>query len=118
MQVIGLPYVWGGNSLQNGVDCSGLVQQIYGQLGVSLPRTAHDQSHSTMGTRAAINQLQPGDLVAWQGGWRGPNYVGHIAIYAGNGEIIEAPSAGQTVRRRNLRSDENVFGYHLSLPGD
>lgn len=114
----GLPYVWGGTDLSKGVDCSGLVQSVYNMLGIKLPRTAHEQSRSSIGTRTSISNLKPGDLVAWQGGWRGPDYVGHIAVYAGNGEIIEAPSAGQTVRRRKLRNDENTFGVHLSLPGD
>lgn len=115
-QVIGLPYVWGGNSLSKGVDCSGLVQQIYKQLGMSLPRTAHEQSIS--GRRVALNQLKPGDLVAWQGGWRGPNYVGHIAIYAGNGQIVEAPRRGVPVRQRALRPGEKAFGVALNFAGE
>lgn len=112
-QYIGLPYVWGGENLSKGVDCSGLVQAVYKKLGINLPRTADEQSH--VGTRTSISNLQAGDLVAWQGGWRGPNYVGHIAIYKGNGQIIEAPYEGASVRVRNLRPDENVFGVHLTI---
>jgi len=112
-QYLGLPYVWGGTDLSKGVDCSGLVQSVYKQLGINLPRTADEQSH--MGTRTSISNLQPGDLVAWQGGWRGPNYVGHIAVYIGNGQIIEAPHTGADVRVRSLRTDEHPFGVHLTL---
>lgn len=124
----GVPYVWGGESRQ-GVDCSGLVQQVYSDLGIELPRTANAQAH--YGKAVPISQLQPGDLVAWTGGWRGPNptaaqqqpsYVGHIAIYVGNGQIIEAYTSGTNVRQtalaprtRNLRPDESVYGVHLSL---
>jgi cell wall-associated NlpC family hydrolase len=115
--VIGTPYVFGGTNLQSGVDCSGLVQQIYGQLGVALPRTADDQAKSAIGTRTSVANLKPGDLVAWQGGYRGPSYVGHIAIYAGNGQIIEAPDFGLRVRQRALRPNESVFGVHLNFAG-
>lgn len=111
-QYIGLPYVWGGEDLTRGVDCSGLVQSVYAQFGINLPRTADEQSHS--GVATSISNLTMGDLVAWQGGWRGPDYVGHIAIYLGNGQILEAPYTGATVRVRDLRPDENVFGVHLT----
>lgn len=116
----GVPYVWGGNSLSQGVDCSGLVQQTYKALGVSLPRTADQQAHSTIGTRTSIANLKPGDLVAWPGNRKGqgPNFVGHIAIYMGNGRIIEAPDIGLKVRERNLRAGENVYGVALKFAGE
>src|SRR5690606_12533755 len=104
--------VWGGNSLTKGVDCSGLVQQVYKQLGIALPRTADQQAHT--GVKTSISKLLPGDLVAWQGGYRGPNYVGHIAIYLGNGKILEAPEPGKSVRVRALSKNDNVFGVHLT----
>lgn len=124
-QYFGLPYQWGGDGPDDGdkgFDCSGLVQQVYGDLGIQLPRTANAQS--TMGKTVSISQLQPGDLVAWRGGWKGPNpsaaqrdpsYVGHIAIYAGNGKIIE--SSGPGVRTRTLGVGENIFGVKLSFTG-
>jgi cell wall-associated NlpC family hydrolase len=120
---LGLPYVWSGGQGNGpttggnpngplGFDCSGLVQSVYAQVGIKLPRTADQQAH--YGTRTSISALQPGDLVAWQGGYRGPNYVGHIAIYIGNGQIEEAPFTGANVRIRSLRPDENVFGVHIT----
>lgn len=117
----GVPYKWGGNSLKNGVDCSGLVQQVYRQMGIELPRTAQAQAHT--GVRTSVSNLLPGDLVAWGGGWQGdnpskaqssPDYVGHIAIYAGGGNIIEAQQDGVPVHTRSLRPDENVFGVKLT----
>lgn len=100
----GVRYVWGGNSLQRGVDCSGLVQQIYKQLGVNLPRTAQQQAF--YGTKAPISALQPGDLVAWNNGGSRGLQIGHIAIYVGNGEIIESYQSGLPARRRKLSQNE------------
>lgn len=123
MHAEGVPYVWGGNSLAKGVDCSGLVQQVYKTLGFNLPRTADQQSKSALGTRTSISNLKPGDLVAWQGGWRGAAYVGHIAIFkgrdaSGNPIIIEAPHTGANVRERALKPGESAFGVALHFPGE
>jgi cell wall-associated NlpC family hydrolase len=97
---LGIPYVWGGAS-RNGVDCSGLVQQVYSALGFELPRVSYAQANT--GKRVPINQLQPGDLLAWDNSLRN-NGADHIAIYAGNGYIIEAPRTGLNVRKRKLGS--------------
>lgn len=127
-QYFGLPYQWGGMGPDDGFkgfDCSGLVQQVYGDLGIDLPRTAQPQS--MMGKRVSIDQLRPGDLVAWSGGWKGPNptaaqsdpsYVGHIAIYAGDGKIIEARGSKWPVGEHSLRDIgrmENAFGVQLNF---
>ena len=116
----GVGYVWGGNSLATGVDCSGLVQQIYRQLGISLPRTAQQQAF--YGTKAPIGQLRPGDLVAWNNGSSRGLQVGHIAIYAGNGEIIESYQTGRPARRRKLSASEinsgSAWGVKIKFPGD
>lgn len=86
-----VPYVWGGNSLSGGVDCSGLVQQIYKKLGVNLPRTTYEQAKA--GTEVSLNKLLPGDLVFYNTGSSDPNGIGslsHVAIYIGNGQVISA----------------------------
>jgi cell wall-associated NlpC family hydrolase len=119
--VLNLPYVWGGDSLSRGVDCSGLVQQVYKQIGIAMPRQARAQA--TTGTRvASVNQLQPGDLVAfkWAGGYAGPNTVSHIAIYAGNGEIIEAYGGSHGRRRKltNSQQDQGAIYIHTRYPGE
>jgi cell wall-associated NlpC family hydrolase len=120
-QVLSIPYVWGGNSLKTGVDCSGLVQQVYKQMGISMPRTSAQQA--TTGVRvSSYNQLQPGDLVAfkWAGGWAGPNTVSHIAIYIGNGQIIEAAggSKGDIRSLGNSTQDKGAIYIHTRFPGE
>lgn len=87
---LGVPYVWAGND-RSGIDCSGLVQQTLKKFGIDMPRIASDQMHE--GTPvASLAQAQPGDLL----GFGEPAY--HIAIYVGDGKMIEAPEPGKTVR--------------------
>ena len=88
-QYLGIPYVWGGEST-SGLDCSGLVQKTFGDLGISLPRVAADQAHA--GTPVdSLADAQPGDLLFFGN----PAY--HVAIYAGNNQLIESPEPGKTV---------------------
>jgi hypothetical protein len=89
-QFLGVPYVWGGAS-PAGFDCSGLVQYVFGQLGVDLPRTAADQAQ--MGRPvASLADARPGDLLAFH------DPVDHIGIYAGNGLMVAAPKTGDVVK--------------------
>lgn len=106
---IGVPYVWGGTS-PNGFDCSGLVQYVMSKVGKQMPRVSYAQAN--VGRRVALNQLRPGDLVAWDNSSRN-NGADHIAIYAGNGMIIEAPRPGLSVRMRRLGSNEGAWGVSL-----
>lgn len=94
-QYIGTPYAWGGNSLTSGVDCSGLVQQIYAHFGINLPRTTYDQIGQ--GKAVSMDKLQPGDLVFFSAG-AGGSSPDHVAIYAGNGMMLESPKPGEAVR--------------------
>lgn len=80
-----VPYVWGGNSLANGIDCSGLVQQIYRRLGINVPRVTYDQAKN--GKQIPVSQARPGDLVFYRPGQLGPEHVG---IYVGNGKVVHA----------------------------
>lgn len=87
----GIPYVWGGTNLNQGVDCSGLVQSIYKSLGVSLPRSTYEQAKA--GKRVSLGNLLPGDLIFYHTGGRDPNGIGslsHVSIYIGNGKVISA----------------------------
>jgi hypothetical protein len=95
-QFLGLPYVWGGNSKQTGVDCSGLVQQVYKKFGIELPRLSADQARQGTAV-SSLAQAKPGDLLAWNNSSRN-NGADHIAIYVGNGKMIEAPRTGLNVR--------------------
>src|SRR5208283_3048517 len=98
-QYLGVPYLWGGTSPQTGFDCSGLVQHVFGDLGVSLPRTSYEQVNA--GTPvASLAEAQPGDLLFFEPGENGagPGQPGHVAIYIGGGEMIAAPQTGQDVQ--------------------
>jgi cell wall-associated NlpC family hydrolase len=92
MQYLGVPYVWGGAS-PSGFDCSGLVMYVYAQMGVSLPHYTGAQWQ--MGVPVASGDLQPGDLVFFDG-------LGHVGIYIGGGEFIHAPHTGDVVRIDSL----------------
>ena len=89
---LGLPYVWGGTDPQTGMDCSGLVQLVYKKLGYDLPRVSADQARAGRPV-ASMAEAQPGDLIAWDNSSRN-NGVDHIAIYIGDGKMIEAPRTG------------------------
>ena len=80
-QFVGNPYVWGGNSLTNGVDCSGFVHQVYAHFGISTPR--YSQAFKSVGQPVSYQNIQAGDVVV---------YPGHVAMYIGNGNIVEAQS--------------------------
>ncbi len=93
-QYLGVPYQWGGTSPTTGFDCSGLVQHVYGDLGITLPRTSEEQV--TVGTPVdTVADAQPGDLVFFEPGVSGP---GHVGIYIGNGQMIDAPHTGTDVQ--------------------
>ncbi|SEB89425.1 NlpC/P60 family protein [Nocardioides exalbidus] len=95
-EMIGLPYVWGGTDPEKGVDCSGLVQSVYRSFGIELPRLSADQARS--GTPvASMADAKPGDLIAWDNSSRNVG-ADHIAIYIGNGQMIEAPRPGGHVQ--------------------
>lgn len=88
---LGLPYQWGGNSPATGMDCSGFTKWAYAQAGIDLPRTSGQQTVGMHFTDPG--QLQPGDLVVWNG---------HVAMYAGNGQICEEPQTGDVAHMRPL----------------
>lgn len=85
-QFIGNPYVWGGTSLTEGADCSGFVQSVYAHFGISLPRTTWDQEYSGIGI--SYSEAMPGDLIL---------YEGHVGIYIGNGQIVNAINASKGI---------------------
>ncbi len=84
LQFVGNPYVMGGTSLTNGADCSGFVQSVFANFGISLPRTTYGQSVS--GDSVDIEDIRIGDIISY--GYDG--YVTHSALYIGNGTIVHA----------------------------
>jgi len=109
-QYLGWPYVLGGASSATSFDCSGLVQWVYGQLGVQVPRTAQQQYDAT--ERIDDADLRPGDLVFFARTYADPNdWVTHVGIYVGDGVMINAPQEGDVVREMSLAADFWVAHY-------
>ena len=101
---VGVPYVFGGSS-PSGFDCSGLVQWAYTQSGMSVPRGATDQLHATR--RIPLSDLQPGDLVFYNGN---DSLMGHVAVYVGNGQIVQALHSGAPVKYDSLYFWDAIAG--------
>lgn len=101
-QQIGIPYLWGGTT-PNGFDCSGLLYYSFAKAGVSIPRVAKDQQKSCQ--KINYNELKPGDLVFWN------NPATHVALYIGEGKIIESPRTGLNVRSRYIKSTEKGINF-------
>lgn len=96
---LGTPYVYGGNSMTTGIDCSGLVQQVYGRLGIQLPRTSTEQAKAGK-VVPSLGQALPGDLILMYSPYEpaGLQQYGHVGIYIGNGMMLDAPHTGAVVR--------------------
>lgn len=92
---LGTWYKWGGNSMKGGIDCSGLIQQVYSHFGISLPRTTYTQIK--VGAQVSYRHLQPGDMMFFDTEKNVPG-ADHVGMYIGNGKMIEAPHTGAKVR--------------------
>jgi hypothetical protein len=107
MRYLGVPYQWGGARPRTGFDCSGLVQYVFAQLGVSLPHYAAAQYYSPDAVWVPPERLKPGDLVFFTGSDGTRKAPGHVGIYVGDGYLIDAPHTGSFVRTDSL--DERWF---------
>ncbi len=103
MNYLGVPYQWGGTNPSDGLDCSALVQRVYGDLGYTLPRVAHLQQQVGVDVGGLAN-AQPGDMVFFG------QPASHVGIYVGNGYMIDAPHTGADVRVESIAN----FGESVS----
>lgn len=95
LQFVGNRYVWGGESLTNGVDCSGYTMKIYQKYGIYLPHSSRAQPNH--GTKISRDQIRPGDLIFYGNG----SYINHVAIYIGNGQVVHASNARDGIKISN-----------------
>lgn len=102
----GTPYVWGGTT-PKGFDCSGLLQFVWKQLGVAIPRTTYDQFTAGHKVKGA---LRPGDAVFFKGSDSKNGLPGHVGMYIGNGRFIEAPHTGSVVHISKLKGRTDYMG--------
>ena len=109
---LGIPYQWGGNS-RSGVDCSGLVQQVYNHFGLNLPRVSSAQAR--VGKLISAKNARPGDLVYFDQSQTGDTQPGidHIGIYIGHGQMIVAPHTGTNVQ---IQPVGTAAGFDRVLP--
>lgn len=91
-QFLGNPYVYGGTSLTNGADCSGFTMSVFAHFGISTGRNSRDQA--AKGKEVAVSAVQPGDLLFYASG----NYINHVALYIGNGQVIHASTAKSGIK--------------------
>ncbi|KQC09452.1 MAG: hypothetical protein APR62_02360 [Smithella sp. SDB] len=98
---LGVPYLWGGTSSDDGFDCSGLTMTVYQLNGLNLPRNSKEQFNT--GDTVNKNDLQKGDLVFFS--LKGRNSVSHVGIYIGDGKFIHASSQGRKIKVDSLSSN-------------
>lgn len=96
LKFLGNPYVWAGESLTKGVDCSGFTMKVYQKFGIRLPHASRQQPN--YGTKISLNSIKPGDLVFYGDGSR----ISHVAIYIGNGQVIHASNEREGIKISNV----------------
>lgn len=94
LKYLGVPYRWGGES-RSGMDCSGLVQRAFADIGVKAPRTTYTQQAWSRLHRISASSARAGDLVFWPG---------HVAVYLGGGQVVHAPRPGRVVSKAPVSS--------------
>lgn len=98
LKFVGNPYVWGGESLTRGADCSGFTQAIYGDFGYRIPRVSRDQAN--FGKKVSESDLKPGDLIFYASS---SGRVNHVAMYIGNGMIVQAANSRQGIIKSSYK---------------
>jgi cell wall-associated NlpC family hydrolase len=111
---VGKPYVWGATG-PNAYDCSGLMLRSYEAAGITLPRVARQQYWA--GAHVPVRQAQPGDLLFWGYDTSNPDSIHHVAMYLGNGRIVEAANQTVPLRQRAVSFDEHELMPLAVRPG-
>ncbi|MFY9807798.1 MAG: C40 family peptidase [Pseudonocardiaceae bacterium] len=111
---VGKPYVWGATG-PNAYDCSGLMLRAYESVGITLPRVAAQQYWA--GTQLPVRQAQPGDLLFWGYDTSNPDSIHHVAMYLGNGRMVEAANQTVPLRQRAVSFDEHELMPLAVRPG-
>ncbi len=111
---VGKPYVWGGTG-PDSYDCSGLMLRAYQSAGVTLPRVARQQYWG--GAQLPVRQAQPGDLLFWAYDTSSPDSIHHVAMYLGNGQMVEAANRTVPLRQRAVSFDEHELMPLAVRPG-
>lgn len=112
---LGDPYVWGAEG-PSSFDCSGLVEYVFKNLGLTVPRTSQEQYAWSQGKSIPVDQVQPGDLVFYAGSDGSASSPGHVGIAIGNGQIIHAPRTGQPVKVAGITDSGKITGIKR-MPG-
>ncbi len=99
---IGIPYQWGGNTVVDGMDCSGFTRAVYNLCGISIPRTSREQFK--VGNPVEKDSLRDGDLVFFGAS---ESSINHVGIYVGNGKFVHAPKRGEDIKTASI--DESYF---------
>ena len=114
---VDVPYLWGGRA-GFGFDCSGFTSTIYQVYGITLPRDAGPQAADSQGRPVDKSEFQPGDLLFYSHGSRdpdNPDAIYHVAMYSGDGDMIEAPDKVAPVRIVPVQLDEDYWGARRYL---
>ncbi len=99
---VGIPYRWGGDTVVDGMDCSGFVRAVYNLCGVNIPRTSREQYR--VGDAVGRDELKDGDLVFFGAS---PDEINHVGIFVGNGRFVHAPRRGDDIKVSSM--DESYF---------
>ena len=110
----GKPYVWGATG-PDSYDCSGLMLRAYERAGIVLPRVSREQYHA--GVHVPVEQAQPGDLLFWAYDTSDPETIHHVAMYLGNGQMMEAQQTGVPLGTRAVSWDEDELLPLATRPG-